>query len=173
MKNIERFLEFDGKRISVLLNDGEWWIAIKPICEAIGVNYNRQAQNIREHKKLLQLVAELQLVAADGKLRKMMCLPEKVVYGWLFTINSDNEQLLEYQYECYDVLFRHLHGKMTDRMAVLTEKISNLELMEELKINDVIETFHTLQSRNRRLDRKLKNLDKDLLTGQISFDIKG
>ena len=70
------------------------------------------------------------------------------------------------------MLYNHFHGKMTDRMTVLTEKISNLELMEELKINDVIETFHTLQSRNRRLDRKLKNLDKDLITGQISFDLK-
>lgn len=31
MKNIERFLEFDGNLISVLLNNGEWWVAIKPI----------------------------------------------------------------------------------------------------------------------------------------------
>jgi hypothetical protein len=171
MKNIERFLEFDGKRISILLADGNWWVAIKPICEALGVNYNRQAQNIRDHKKLSQLVAEQQLVAADGKLRKMLCLPEKVIYGWLFMINSDNEQLLEYQYLCHEILYNHFHGKMTERMNILTEKITNIQEMEDLRTNEIAEKIKWLESRNKKLDRMLKSLDQDLLTGQISFDL--
>ena len=171
MKNIERFLEFDGKRITILLNDGEWWVAIRPICDALGVNYNRQAQNIRDHRKLSQLVAEQQLVAADGKLRKMMCPPEKVIYGWLFAINSDNEKLQDYQMECYDVLYNHFHGKMTSRMNILTEKLSNIEKMEELKASETVEHFKYLESRNKKLDRQLKSLDQDLITGQISFDL--
>lgn len=171
MKNIERFLDFDGKRISILLNDGEWWVAIKPICEALGVNYDRQQKNLKEHNILSQLYAIQHTVAADGKLRKMLCLPEKFIYGWLFSINSENENLIAYQKECYVVLYDYFHSKMTDRMNILTEKLSNIEKMEELKASEPVEHFKYLESRNKKLDRKLKSLDQDLITGQISFDL--
>ena len=56
-KPIEKFLEFNGKRISVLCADGTWWVAIRPICDALEVNYNRQFQNIKEDDILGQLFA--------------------------------------------------------------------------------------------------------------------
>jgi len=172
MKNIERFLEFDGKRISILLNTGEWWIAIKPICNALGIDYIRQFKNLKEDEIISQLLSEQTTTGADGKLYKMMCLPEKFVYGWLFSINSDNAQLKAYKLECYNVLYDHFHGKMTARMNVLTEKLANIEQIQNLKSSSVAEEIRTLENRNKRLDRMLKGLDEDLLTGQISFDLK-
>ena len=100
MKNIERFLEFDGKRISILLNNGEWWIAIKPICEALGVNYKKQHEGILSDEILSQLSTQQGMVGADGRLRNMTCLPEKYIYGWLFGIRSDAAGLKEYKIEC-------------------------------------------------------------------------
>ena len=48
MKNsIRKFLEFNGKVIYFLSKDGEYWIAIKPICEALGVYSPRQQKTIR------------------------------------------------------------------------------------------------------------------------------
>jgi hypothetical protein len=50
-------------------------------------------------------------VAADGKERKMYCIPFEFVFGWLFTINPVNvkeesrEGLIKYQQECYYVLY--------------------------------------------------------------------
>ncbi len=52
MKNLEKFLEFNGKRISVLLADGSWWVAIKPICEALKVDYEGQRKNIQDDEIL-------------------------------------------------------------------------------------------------------------------------
>ena len=57
-------------------------------------------------------------------------------------------------------------------MNVLTEKISNIEQIQNLKSSSVAEEIRTLENRNKRLDRMLKGLDEDLLTGQISFDLK-
>ena len=41
-KQVVKFLEFKGKNIVYLSVDGTYWIAIKPVCEAISINYNRQ-----------------------------------------------------------------------------------------------------------------------------------
>lgn len=40
-EKVEKFLEFNGKTIVLLAKDGIWWIAIRPVCEALGVQYVR------------------------------------------------------------------------------------------------------------------------------------
>ena len=70
-KKVEKFLEFNGKRIVMLGKDGVWWIAIKPICQALGVDYERQRKNLSKSKIMAQLPSEQAVVAADGKVRNM------------------------------------------------------------------------------------------------------
>ena len=53
---IKKFLEFNGKTISFLCKEGEYWVAIKPICEALGVNYNRQYQNLKKRQNFRSCV---------------------------------------------------------------------------------------------------------------------
>lgn len=88
-KKIEKFLQFKGKRIVLLAKRSVWWIALKPICEALGVDYIRQFKKLKENRILSQLLSEQTIVAADGKLRKMVCLPESAIYGWIFQIESN------------------------------------------------------------------------------------
>ncbi len=45
MKTHQKFLEFNGKNIIFLNVDGTYWIALKPICEALGVDYVRCFKN--------------------------------------------------------------------------------------------------------------------------------
>lgn len=172
MRDLSKNLVFNGNNITFVLIKNEWWIPIKPICTALGIDYGTQAEKMKEHKILSQLCGVHLTVAADGKMRNMLCLPEKFIYGWMFSINSDNEKLVAYQMECYDVLYKHFHGKMTERMNLLTEKIDNIQTMEQLKSNEVMETYKFLESRNKKLDRMLKGLDQDLITGQYAFDLK-
>lgn len=172
MRDLERFFEFNGKRISILLSNGEWWVAIKPICEALNVHYKNQHEMILKDEILSQLSRQQGMVGADGRLRNMTCLPEEFIYGWLFSIRSDAPGLKEYKVQCYRVLYKHFHGKMTERMNMLTEKLSNIEQMQQLKSSAVAEEIRILENRNKKLDRMLKGLDEDLITGQISFDLK-
>lgn len=99
----EKFLDFNGKKLTLVNSDGTFYIAIKPICDVLELNFNRQFQNIKKHQIFKQLFANLQTVGADKRSRTMVCSPEKFIYGWLLSINSSNEKLLQYQRECYEV----------------------------------------------------------------------
>lgn len=67
MQQPNKFLEFNGKAVYFLAKGGSYWIAIKPICESLGVDYNRQFQNLKADKILSQLFAKQQMTGADGK----------------------------------------------------------------------------------------------------------
>jgi hypothetical protein len=120
--SIDKFLEFNGKVIYFLAKDGQYWIAIKPICDALKVQYVRQFKNIKQDEILSQLLSDQTMVGADNRLRKMVCLPERYVYGWIFSIRSDSPELLKYKRECYNLLFEHFHGKITSRETVIGQK---------------------------------------------------
>jgi prophage antirepressor-like protein len=85
-KVVSKFLEFNGKTLSFLSVDGEYWVALKPICEALGVDYIRSFRNTKEDVIFGQLLSEQTMVAADGKSRKMASLPEKWIYGWIMQL---------------------------------------------------------------------------------------
>ncbi len=173
MKNIERFLEFNGKKISIINQDGIWYIAIRPICEALGIDYKRQAKNILDDEILGQLSSVQTTVAADGKLRKMTCLPEKYIYGWLFSIRSESEDLKAYKLKCYEVLFDHFHGAMTARMTILTEQdtiaTQIAELEKALEETEEYKKIQELKKRKGETRKELTQLDRDLKSGQLSI----
>lgn len=172
----QNFLDFNGTNVTILLNDGQWYIAIKPICEALGIAYKHHSQYIREHKIYSQLGRLCESVAADGKMRKMLCLPETLIYGWLANINSDNEDLVKYQMECHKILFDHFRGAMTDRIYMLTEKNEALEHISQCKSklldSPEYKEIITSQRKIKQLERSLRMMDKDLVSGQQTLDIK-
>ena len=122
MKNFEKFLEFKGKKLFFLAKDGKYWIAIKPICEALNVNFNRQYQNIKEDPILGSAYANQQMQLGEDQLRYWACLPEFYVYGWIFSIQSKSEELQEYKWKCYEVLYNYFHGAITGRKPILDRK---------------------------------------------------
>lgn len=172
MKTTE-FLNFNGKNLLFLSNDGTYWVAIKPICEALNVNYNRQYQNIKEDEILSQLFAKQQTVGADNKLRNMICLPEKYVYGWLFSIKSASEELKEYKLECYNILYNHFHGAITGRKKLLFKRMDvrlrMWKLKEELKGNKAYQELTQLEKENKEVAKDLKNNDVELLEQPTLF----
>lgn len=170
---IEKFLEFNGKRIAVLLANGSWWIAIRPICEALGVNYNRQFQNIKEDDILCGVFANQQTHDASGRLQEMLCLPEKFIYGWLFSIRSDNPELKEYKLKCYEIMYEHFHGTLTSRLTKLAEQdtideqVKNLQ--EKMLDSEEFQQILELKKRKTELTKELKRMDIELKTGQMSL----
>lgn len=174
-KNTEtkKFLEFNGKVIYFVAADGQYWIALKPICEALNVNWNRQFQNLKEDDILSQLFAEQQMVAADGKLRKMVALPEFYVYGWIFNIQSASPELLKYKWECYAVLYNHFHGMITQREQLLkTKTLAELEidrLETELEDSEQYKKIQELKGNISKRTRLLNKLDKQLVSSQLDL----
>ncbi|MDP3641778.1 MAG: phage antirepressor N-terminal domain-containing protein [Bacteroidota bacterium] len=165
-ENTGKFLKFNGKRIVMLGKNGTWWIAIKPICEALGVNYNRQFQNLKNNRILNQLFAEQQMVAADDKLRKMVCLPEFAIYGWIFQIESNAPGLEDFQWECYHVLYEHFHGSITGRKELLSEKVkAQVEIRRCMNTMDPDVSYLYQQAHMKiiQINNKLRKSDKEVL----------
>lgn len=170
-KSIEKFLEFNGKVIYFLAKDGQYWIAIRPICEALEVDYNRQFQNLKKHSVFSQLFAKQQMTGADGKFYKMTSIPEKYIYGWLFNIRSESPGLIKYQLECCDVLYNHFHGKITSRETVIGKKTkSQLEydqLISSLRTTPEGQRLFELEKTIRLCNASLKELDKEIELNQL------
>lgn len=158
-KAVEHLPVFNGRKISTLLHNGEWYVAIKPICEALGIQFHWQHKRILEHPILGQLSQNSVMVAADGRLREMFCLPEKVIYGWLFSLQSDKPELIQFQWKCYDLLYNHFHGALTGRPQLLTER-STIEaelqsLHERLTENPDFQRFEELKDKKASIAREL------------------
>lgn len=175
MNNSEQFLEFHGKRITLVAADGKFFIAIKPICEALDVHYKSQHKAISEDEILSQLSSIQRTTGADGKQYEMLCLPEKYVYGWLFSINSDSPALLAYKRECYDVLWNHFHGITTQRRSELDKRRQlkdeyNSIHTAKMGSDEQYQRLITIQNELKASNSSLKSYDDLLQTGQGSFD---
>lgn len=166
----EKILNFNGREISLVLADGQWWVAVKPICEVLGVEYTRTFKNLKEDEILSQLLAEQPIVAADGKERKMLCLPERYVYGWLFGIRSESVELRKYKLECYDVLFNHFHGRFSKLVEKIRIESEMEEVAQKLATNEDFQKYQDLIQQKKQIPISLKRMDNDLLKGQIRFD---
>ncbi|MEI7675910.1 MAG: phage antirepressor N-terminal domain-containing protein [Bacteroidales bacterium] len=116
-------------------NDVEKLVPIKPICDALGIDYSRQLQKLKEDDFLSSTMGLVPTVAADNKEREMVCLPLRYVFGWLFTINPKNvnpeakEAVTRYRLECYDTLHNHFYGNLSKQIEANTREI---ELLEEI-----------------------------------------
>lgn len=133
MEKHEKFLEFNGRKVFFLNADGQWWIALKPICEALGLEWTNQLKALKGDPMLAELWCERTIVAGDRKPRMMVCLPERYVYGWLFRMRSPNPDLIAYQRTCYDLLFQHFHGVITNRTEAIRERVLAMREMEKLR----------------------------------------
>ncbi len=164
MKKHENFLEFNGKTISFIDVDGIYWIAIKPICEALNIDANRSYQNVKNDPILAPEVAIQQMqVSKNGKtqLRNVTCIPEKFIYGWIFSLRSDSQELTTYKKTCYELLYNHFHGTITKRKELLELKAEKLVKKDDLleKLKETTEYKAYLQSK-----QEIAVLNKDLNT---------
>lgn len=93
MKTHQKFLEFNGNKIVFISVDGTYWIALKPICEALNIEYTRSFKNVKNDPILApELAVQPMQVSKNGKsqLRNVTCITEKYIYGWIFSLRSES-----------------------------------------------------------------------------------
>lgn len=106
-------ITFHGTTLEVAMQDGTPFVALRPICDALELDWPRQQQIIKCDPVLSSTVGVLAMVAADGKSRDMLCLPLDYLNGWLFKVNANRYRgerrnlIVSYQRECYRVLAEH------------------------------------------------------------------
>jgi len=107
-------VNFYGDTIVAIYDNGKIWVALRPIVENLGLDWNGQRKKILADPVLSSTVEEKSTVAQDGKERKMLCLPVEYLNGFLFKINPNKvkneetrERIIRYQKECYKALYEY------------------------------------------------------------------
>ena len=73
---IVKFVEvpFMGTMIQTT-DDEKHYVAVKPLVEEIGLRWEKVFLKIKKNKALSSTIATTAMVANDGKMREMVCLP--------------------------------------------------------------------------------------------------
>ncbi|EAS2000431.1 phage antirepressor Ant [Salmonella enterica] len=104
------YVPFNGQQILTAVAAGVTYVAMRQIVENIGIDWTGQSVKLRKMKDKFNC-RDISMVAADGKLRKLLCIPLKKLNGWLFSINPEKvradirDKLIQYQEECFTVLY--------------------------------------------------------------------
>ena len=139
--------------------NNNFFVPVKPICQALGIDPEGQRQRILRHYILSSVAFTLKATGTDNKNYDMLCLPIKFVYGWLFTIDANlvnesrRETVAEYQRECYDALYRHFAGSLKRRLEENQAEIDALQ-----KVNDAISREKEAKSERRKAEENLARI---------------
>lgn len=155
--NQNTIAKINGVDIATITDEnGNVFVPVKPICDAIGVAYQSQQLKLQEHELLAPTITLRVIVAADGKQREMVCLPLEYVYGWIFTINPKNvsgvahDAVLRYQLECYKVLYEHFAGNLRRQIETNEAEIAALK-----EVNAAIADEKEAKARRKKAEEHL------------------
>lgn len=172
-KSIKKFLEFNGKVIYFLSHEGQYWVALRPICEALKVSYAWNLKKLKKHAIYSKLWSKPTMVDSNFAKRSMVALPEKYIYMWIAQLPISSNEHAEYVMQCVDVLYDYFHGGITGRKEALSRKaeiqIERKELMNELKNNKLFIKLKELDAEEARKGKLLKQLDNDIITQQLTL----
>lgn len=103
-------------QITVLDQNGSPIVPIKPICDALGVDYPGQFSKLKEDVFYGPVIGLSPTTGADGKTYQMASLPLKYALLWLGSINPKNvapeakESVMRYKEACASALFDYFYG---------------------------------------------------------------
>lgn len=126
------------------------FVAVKPMCESLGIDWKSQYQRIKDDPVLSEGMV-IVTIPSPGGAQETACLKMDLVNGWLFKVDSrrvkDEEtkrKLLTYQRECYQVLFDAFYGKRQPVVEIpeSDETTDN----ENLKLRHITECRQTFGS---------------------------
>lgn len=109
---------FHGSKLVTVDIEGHPHVAMRPICEAIGLAWHGQFESIKRDPVLSTCIRVTRTqMPGDDQARDVFFLPLNKLNGWLFKINASRvkpeirERVINYQRNCYDALYEHFHGR--------------------------------------------------------------
>jgi hypothetical protein len=129
-KSTKSVATINNQQIVIVSENGEDFVPIRPICDALGIEFSSQLKRLKRDEILNSTVVTVTTVGADEKQREMIAIPYRYVFGWLFTIDANQvrpearEAVLAYQMQCYDALYDHF-TVYADFVAYRAEQIEH------------------------------------------------
>jgi len=166
-------VDFHGQSLVAALIDGKPYVAMKPICENIGLQWEAQQKRITRNPVLSKGMSMMD-IPSNGGIQQTLCLPLDLLNGWLFGVDVNRvkaeikPKLIRYQEECYRVLFQHF---MPQQAAIDYDRISPAQA-QELKelVQAVVNTGKQTHAETwARLHRKFR-VNSYLVLPAVRFD---
>ena len=110
-------ISFNGQTVPVFTQNNQHYVAMKPICENIGLDWKAQYDRIKRHAVLSEGMVMMTTPSKGGE-QQTICLPLDYLNGWLFGVEANRvkpqirESLLQYQRECFRVLNEHFNSRV-------------------------------------------------------------
>ena len=146
MKSVKTLAKINNVEIQIVENNREKLIPIKPICEALGINYESQYSKLKEDEFLSSTIVLSPIVAGDGKDREMVCIPLEYSLGWVFNIKEDGEDeqrmkelretIMQVYHEIYEWI-KNLAEFLNQKMDETAELVKSLEAEDEESFNSL------------------------------------
>lgn len=128
---------FNNRQLTTLKQGDQVFVAMKPVVEGMGLNWDSQRKRIRRDPILSPVAVMMTGTGSDGKSYDLLCLPLDKLNGWLAGIDANRvrpelkDTIIEYQKHCYDVLYSYWHGKEMPERPQFKVPRTYLEAMEE------------------------------------------
>ncbi len=136
MKN--GIVEFYGQELITARSDkGVEYVAMKPLCENLGLDWRGQYQRMLRDDVLSQGVCMINTPTKGGE-QKLMFLPAEFLNGWLFGVDTSRlkdeavkQKIIVYKKECFKVLHTYWSKSSTsvedrlDRLEVMVQTMSD------------------------------------------------
>lgn len=148
-------IPFHDLSLSAILVNGVPHVAIRPICDSLGLNWSGQFRRIKRDPALMTCVAIMATkLPGDNQARQVVLLPLDKLNGWLFGVDVARvredlrERMNWYRSECYAVLARHFGlSRDGDHLAALRERLHQAE-------RDEAQSFAIAQACSKGMNRR-------------------
>lgn len=181
-------ISFHGQTVAVFSQNNQHYVAMKPICENIGLQWEAQLKRIQRNAILNTAMSMMDTPSNGGK-QKTACLPLDYLNGWLFGVDANRvkpeirERLLTYQRECFRVLNNHFNQpKQTIKLpapananilATRAEMHSILNAIQAASTSSFVDTYGSWDAKIRGMvGNRLHDLDFYQLSSLIQKLIK-
>ncbi len=139
----EKQIDFYGDEITAALVEvegkSEVYVPIRPIAEYLGLNWSGQFSRLKRDPVLSEEQGVCIIQTPSG-VQSMICLPLKILPGWLFGINAARvkeglrEKIIRYQRECFEVLWQAFQN---DALTVVAPPQTNQAIVALNQIREM------------------------------------
>ena len=154
--------------------DSEQWVAIKPICQAMGIDSDTQGRKVKNDPKFTS--GHMTVQDSLGRPQEMICIPVRQISGWLYGINSRKVSsdvapvLLGFQEGLQVAMHEVLTGRVTPERIVKLEGLLGQALQQ---IQSLLNLVSSQQAQINQLQNNQSSLSHaaDHLASSASYGL--
>lgn len=142
-------VDFRNDTLFAVERDDGVFVAVKPICDSLGLAWGSQHNRLLRDPILAEGVFTTKMPSIGG-MQETTCLRLDLVNGWLFTIDESRvkddetrQRVLSYKRECHAVLFSHFYGKRQKPATSIEDEPAENESTKIRLVNESRQVFGT------------------------------